>query len=386
MTKLRAELDERLAVRERDESALAEVSRKLAELISPLGVPVDASADEVNRSIEALRELFALADKRADAEARARGFDAQIREFEGDLARLIAELAPDLASMEPRDAAPMLFARGGEARENAQELERVTRELEAEGEVVLDETDRALVMDPDASERVLEELAERIDEVDGEVTRLTERIGGLRKGLEEMRAESNAADAAAQAQLQLSRVRENAERWCRVKLAAHLLSREIERYREEHQGPLLGASSGFFSRLTLGSFSGIKAGFDEKDRPCLRCVRADGTTEVDVSGLSDGTRDQLYLSLRLASLLRRAEVAEPMPLVLDDVLIQLDDQRAAAALAVLADVSRKMQVLFFTHHARLVDLARATVERSTLVVHELVSGPYVNEPALAAPG
>ncbi len=382
--KLRAERDERLAVRERDESALAEVSRKLAELISPLGVPVDASDEEVNRSIEALRDLFALADKRAEVEARARTFDVQVREFEDDLSRAVTELAPDLGSLEARDAAPTLFARGAEARDNAQEIQRVVRELETEGEVTLDEEERSLVADPDAVERVLEELTERIDDLDGDITRLTERIGGLRSGLEQMRAESNAAEAAAHAQLQLSRIRENAERWCRVRLAAHLLSREIERYREENQGPLLTVSSSFFSRLTLGSFSGVKAGFDDKDRPCLRCVRADGTTEVDISGLSDGTRDQLYLSLRLASLLRRAEVSETMPLVLDDVLIQLDDQRASAALAVLAEVSRTMQVLFFTHHARLVDLARATVPDGELVVHELVSGPYVNEARAAA--
>ncbi len=386
MVKVRAELDERLAVRERDEAALAEVTTKLAELITPLGLPADSPDDEVNRSIEALRELFALADKRADAEARARSFDAQVRELEADLARTLGELAPDLASMEPRDAAPMLFARCADARENAQELERVARELEAEGEVTLDASERALVTDPDAIDRVLEELTAQIDDADAEISRLTEYIGGLRKGLEQMRAESNAAEAAAAAQLQLSRVRENAERWCRVKLAAHLLSREIERYREENQGPLLAASSAFFARLTLGSFSGIKAGFDDKDRPCLRCVRADGTTEVDVSGLSDGTRDQLYLSLRLASLLRRAEVAEPMPLVLDDVLIQLDDHRAAAALTVLAEVASKMQVLFFTHHARLVDLARSAIGESGLVVHELVSGPYVNEQLASVSG
>ena len=108
----------------------------------------------------------------------------------------------------------------------------------------------------------------------------------------------------------------------------------------------------------LGGYAGVKAGFDDKDKPCLRCVRADGV-EVEVAGLSDGTRDQLYLSLRLASLLRRVEVADPMPLVLDDVLIQLDDARASAALGVHAEVARKILILFFTHHARLVDLARA---------------------------
>ncbi|MBX3197157.1 MAG: AAA family ATPase [Labilithrix sp.] len=384
--KVRGDLDERVASRERDEAALAEVATKLTPLIAPLGVSTDASAEEVARAIEAIRELFAVADKRADAEARARGLDAGARELEADLTRALRELAPDLAELEPRDAAHALFARGAEALVVVADLERVARELEAEGEASpVDEDDARLAADPDAAARALDELTDRIDEADLDVTRLTERIGGVRKGLEEMRGESHAAEAAAAAQQKLARVRETAERWCRVKLAAVLLSREIERYRQENQGPLLTSSSALFARLTLGAFSGIKAGFDDKDRPCLRCVRADGVTEVDVPGLSDGTRDQLYLSLRLASLLRRAEVAEPMPLVLDDVLIQLDDQRAAAALGVLAEVSRKMQVLFFTHHARLVDLARASVPAGDLSVHELVSGPYAAPPLAAAP-
>jgi uncharacterized protein YhaN len=379
LVEVRTKLDERAAVRSRDEAALADVNVKLDELLAPLGIPADASAEEVTRSLQALRDLFGVVDDRQSAEARARLADADVRTFEADLSRAITELAPDLASMELRDGALALFARGTAATELARELADLEARLESEGDVTLDDADRALLADVDAAEAAEQELTEHIDELDDEARQLTERIGGIRSGLEKMRAESHAAEAAAAAQLQLSRVRENAERWARVKLASILLSREIERYREENQGPLLGASSAFFARLTLGSFSGIKAGFDDKDRPCLRCVRADGGAEVDVTGLSDGTRDQLYLSLRLASLLRRAELTEPMPLVLDDVLIQLDDQRAAAALAVLSEVSHKMQVLFFTHHARLVELARASIAESGLVIHELVSGPYARE-------
>ena len=384
IVKVRIENDDRLAAKERDETALAEVSSKLAALITPLGVPVDASAEEVSRSIEAFRDLFALTDKRADVEARARAFDATVRDFERDLSRTLGELAPDLAALEIRDAAPMFFARAHEAQEAMHELARVAGELETEGDMVLDEAERALVADADDSARALEELDERIEEMETRIRRAYDSVAGLRHGLERMSAESNAAEASANAQLHLARIREHVERWCRVRLAEHVLSREIERYRQENQGPLLGASSELFARLTLGSFSGIKAGFDDKDRPCLRCVRADRSTEVDMAGLSDGTRDQLYLSLRLASLLRRAEVLEPMPVVLDDVLIQVDDQRAAAALAVLAEVSRKMQVLFFTHHARLVDLARSSVAASELTVHELANARPAEE-AVATP-
>lgn len=374
LSEVRTKLDERAAARARDEAALADVAARLAELLAPLGIPADASTEEVSRSIDALRDLFGVVDKRAEAESRARVADADVRAFEADLRRAITELGPELAEMDLRDAAPLLFARGREAKELDHEIATIEAQLDDQGAIALEEAERALLADPDALARAEAELNEEIDEADEEISRLTERIGGIRGGLEKMRAESHAAEAAAVAQLHLTRVRENAERWSRAKLAAVLLGREIERYREENQGPLLASSSALFTRLTLGAFSGIKAGFDEKDRPCLRCVRAVGGAEVEVEGLSDGTRDQLYLSLRLASLLRRAEAAEPMPLVLDDVLIQLDDQRASAALAVLAEVARKMQVLFFTHHARLVELARASVAPDEIVIHELASG------------
>ena len=90
-----------------------------------------------------------------------------------------------------------------------------------------------------------------------------------------------------------------------------------------------------------------------------------------MEGLSDGARDQLYLALRLASLERFAERNEPMPLVLDDVLIHFDEQRARAALAVLADFSATAQVLFFTHSARLCELAREAVPAGRLFEHRL---------------
>jgi uncharacterized protein YhaN len=348
-----------------------------------LGVPPDASADEIHRSLESFRELFASVDKRNDTEARLRLVETDVREFETELAEAVAALGPDLVSAPLRDAAPVLFSRAAEAKANEEELRTVSEALDGDPAVVLDDTDRALIADADAAARVEQELGDQLQALEEQITRLTERIGGLRGGLDAMRVESHAAEAAAAAQYHLSRIREAAERWCRAKLASELLSREIERYREENQGPLLAASSTLFSRLTLGALSGVRAGFDERDRPSLRCVRAGGS-EVDVTGLSDGTRDQLYLSLRLASLLRRAEVAEPMPLVLDDVLIQLDDQRAAAALGVLAEVSRRMQVLFFTHHARLVELARASVPPDELVVHELASArPEPEAPTLS---
>jgi uncharacterized protein YhaN len=48
-----------------------------------------------------------------------------------------------------------------------------------------------------------------------------------------------------------------------------------------------------------------------------------------------------------------------------------DDDRAAATLQVLAELSHKTQVIFFTHHRHLVELAGKTIDASELILHTL---------------
>ena len=87
--------------------------------------------------------------------------------------------------------------------------------------------------------------------------------------------------------------------------------------------------------------------------------------------MSTGTRDQLFLALRLASLERQLPMGEPLPFVVDDILVNFDDDRARASLEQLTELARRTQVLFFTHHSRLVELAQQTVPMELLKVHQL---------------
>ena len=90
-----------------------------------------------------------------------------------------------------------------------------------------------------------------------------------------------------------------------------------------------------------------------------------------MGGMSDGTADQLYLALRLAGLEHYLEANEPMPFIVDDILIKFDNDRAAAALQALAELSHQTQVIFFTHHRHLVDLAAKNLPGSILIEHGL---------------
>jgi uncharacterized protein YhaN len=257
-------------------------------------------------------------------------------------------------------------------------LEHALREVEiqlldaGEGASIEQLIDESCGLTTDAVRTRLDEIETAIEEANEQQEQLNRHIWSLDEGLKQWEAGDSAADAAAEAQEHLAAIKGHVRNYLRLRLAAVVLRREIERYREENQGPLLARAGELFPRLTLGRYRGLRVGFDAGDDPVLRCVRADGT-EVGVDpDLSEGTRDQLYLALRVASLERHALLNAPMPVVLDDVLVHFDDARAAAALTVLAELATKTQVLLFTHHPRVLELARAVLPEEARVEHELL--------------
>jgi uncharacterized protein YhaN len=93
----------------------------------------------------------------------------------------------------------------------------------------------------------------------------------------------------------------------------------------------------------------------------LVALRGNGN-RVHVDDMSEGTRDQLYLSLRLAALDFRRAAGVDLPIILDDILITSDDERTLAILEALSESAKVHQVMVFTHHNHIVDLARRRFE------------------------
>lgn len=189
--------------------------------------------------------------------------------------------------------------------------------------------------------------------------------------LQEMDGSAAAAELAEARQQLLAGLETDIQTYVRLRLSASLLARTIEQYREKHQGPILKRTNAFFSRLTNGSFEGVRAEYDARGEAVLMGVRPGGSELVGISGMSEGTTDQLYLALRLASLEAYLEQNEPMPFIVDDILIKFDDDRSRAALKLLGELSTKTQVVFFTHHRHLVNLAQSCLDQKVLFKHEL---------------
>lgn len=179
-----------------------------------------------------------------------------------------------------------------------------------------------------------------------------------------------AAEQLAGAQFELSRAEEGAGRFVRFVLARYLADEAIRRYRDEHQDPVLERASRHLALLTDGDCIKVGVEEDSKKGPVVSARYATGE-EKQVPELSSGTRDALYFALRLAAIEESIARTGPMPIVLDDVLVNFDDDRARAALHCLSLVASTSQILLFTHHHHVISLATETLAAGEFVLHEL---------------
>ena len=139
------------------------------------------------------------------------------------------------------------------------------------------------------------------------------------------------------------------DRYIELKVARGLIAHAIDQVRNEQQDPLVRRAGEHFAFTTQNEYSGVGTDIDEKGAPIVVGIRASGT-QVPVTAMSDGTRDQLFLAFRLASLENYSGVSEPLPFVADDLLVHFDDERSSATLDLLAQFGQNNQVLLFTHH------------------------------------
>ncbi len=323
----------------------------------------------LKKTLEDSATLKQLKDQRSEKEESITDARTTIESSESYLNDLCREAGS--SEYEELEELEKLSAQARTIREKINNLEEQLLDLSG-GSTVEDLIEEAEEIDPDALPSRIKMLTEKIGELEERRSEIQEAIGREKNELERMDGSAKAAEAAEKAQEFLAGIHDGVDRYMRLRLASVILRNEIERYRSQNQAPILNLAGNLFSELTLGAFKELQTDFNDKDEPILISVRPSGE-KVPIKGMSEGSRDQLYLSLRLASLKKYLKNNEPVPLIVDDILINFDDERARATLRVLADLSHKNQVIFFTHHSHLVELAKKTISDEILHLHSLNS-------------
>jgi uncharacterized protein YhaN len=143
------------------------------------------------------------------------------------------------------------------------------------------------------------------------------------------------------------------EQWTSLTLQHTILSETQRRLHHEEHSRVITEASAYLHRLTQGRYTNFY--FDPVQRD-LFIHNIDGQL-LPSSALSRGTLDQAALSFRLALVAEYARRGIQLPMVLDDVLVDSDEHRLWAAIAVLREVAANgQQVIFLTCQEHLSDL------------------------------
>lgn len=350
----------------RRQATQAEDERRFAagvtRLVGEIGVDLDAR--EPARALAALearlRTARDLAARRETASAHAR-----------DLADL--EAAATEAATAAADTLARLVARIGPTEDVAAVAAALVARDALTADIARDAAELARVSDGADPDRLAEEVAAldadavetRIGALEAESRQLQDQADATRLKLSQTEAAvAERGDvvtvevAAQQRRMAEADLIETAETWLVLSLASALVGRAIEKKRGTDHGPMMARAGALFARLTGDAFAGLGQDYDDHDQPFLVGRRASGAA-IAVEGMSEGTRDQLFLALRLAYLEDFARDAEPPPFVGDDLFASFDDRRTRNGLATLATIGAHVQPILFTHHGQVVDMARA---------------------------
>lgn len=358
---------------DKDEERFTAAVTQLAQRISlDMGEQTPA---EVTQSL-----VRRLGKAQADA-ASLQKLRARLRELAGEVAdasqdiqlaeQSLAALRGEAGVFSDEELGPV-EERSQQKRQLTSRLETLQQQLLQSGEGhSIDELEKeARELDADQVGEALLQLDTRLSDLASERDAKRDQRQALLVQIQALDGSSTAADAAERAEQLLAGIIPDAEQYLRLTIAKLILEEQMERYRQENQTPVLRRAGELFARLTLGSFAGLRDEIDDKGKPVLLGVRQD-KTEVSVEGMSDGTRDQLFLALRLATIELQRDRQDPIPFVVDDILVGFDDERSKACLEVLAEFAQKTQVLVFTHHSMVAQAAHALGREKGVFVHEL---------------
>jgi uncharacterized protein YhaN len=393
-------------------------------LLSRLNLPTEWTTELARTVIERLSATRVKLDGLPQEEARLAAMQSRLDEFRAKVQPLCETLDPELLRDEPEVAAEKLSDQLDRAAEAQKQHDQLCKQRDATRDqldlvqdrrkkLAAEQTALFAAAEVSTADEFLEVVsrAETIRKLDADIERLTREIDliraaedrdefeqslsrvepevldGQRRDLadqlqttERQKKEADGAAAVAKSELDrldgsdeaavltdgLSRKRSQlaaeVDRYVPLVFARHLLGEAVRRFERENQPEMIATVSRLIGQMTGGRYTEFDRTTGSSQGILVR--RYDGV-ERSPDQLSTGTREQLHLAIRLAYVLHYCRQNEPLPIVMDDVLVNFDYTRARQTIAALADVATSVQVLFFTCHPHMVKLAQEAVRGLT---------------------
>jgi uncharacterized protein YhaN len=235
-------------------------------------------------------------------------------------------------------------------------LEQSTRDLE---HIVKSEPDVAIVEDellrfnPNDVAGMARQYSRELEEIEGQLQQGFEQLGTVKQELKSLEADRSSTRVRSELSQVETQLRDAWQTWFAASLARDSVDDVATQFEQANQPEMLAAAIPFLQKLTLGKYHHLWTPLGRKHL----YVDDDAGDSRPAERLSGGTREQLFLAIRLAMVKAFSNNGIELPMVLDDVTVNFDQQRSEAAADTLLDFTREgQQLLVFTSHLHYAQL------------------------------
>ena len=196
----------------------------------------------------------------------------------------------------------------------------------------------------------------RIEDMRDKIGASQSNLGVMENSVKKALLGHDPADIASELLKIEEKITESKLEYDKMRLSEVIIKQGHDTFSKMHQPEVLQRASYYLSILTDGKYSELDLDQDTSEITVL--TQSGKYRTPRAARLSQATREQIYLSIRLSVIESFDEEREVMPITLDEALITWDKNRLTAGLDLLAQIARKRQILIFTCHDFIVDTMR----------------------------
>jgi uncharacterized protein YhaN len=353
------EMEERLKILERLVEEYREEIKSIAHQLEARDILTKDVEEVIHRLVTEL-------EKEEEAQRSREALQQQLVEYQGELEQNSSQLG------EVKEELKGLFTEGGASEEadfrqraNLYEhrltaklaLEQHLRNLEnlgGRGDDQVRFQEELHRCSPEKLQAEGDELQQEVQELEEKLASLQEDFGRLDERREQLESAEELSVLRQRRKGLMAELSEFADRWSVLTICLRFLQEARRIYEKERKQPVVRESEHFFRTITNGRYEAIVAPHGEEN---IEVVGVNGSRyQLDI--LSRGTAEQLYLSLRFGYIQEFGRRSRPLPVVMDDILVNFDPQRARASINTIMELADRNQILFFTCHPETVAMIK----------------------------
>lgn len=183
------------------------------------------------------------------------------------------------------------------------------------------------------------------------IKELEEEINSLEIKAEQLASSQKVEQANQKINQARTKLRSLAERYAVNKSVYYILKKLRERIISRAEEELLSPAADILARITENEYQAIQTA-DNLEEAEFRTFLSDGSSVDSVSHLSRGTMEQLFLAVRLS---RIKEIQPPLPIVIDDSLVNFDRSHLYNAADVISELGESHQVFILSCHPHFAE-------------------------------